>query len=866
MIFTGSSHQRLQLIKEQLDLLGYQREDQVVADYEFTTNEGIIRASAVAFGDPRIHDIGTACIAVHIAEKPDSVSRVAGLLRFTGAPVAFVSQPHHIDILPLRARGEASAKKILYSDLSSFVQRHLTELKPSALLESKTRRKQLSLFELDPSLTSWARQATREVLVKQFEEAYHTSSRHLPSNGKKDLLQMGISLLAARILADKNLLLGIPPGEELDPDTLVQAAQKSYPNYFGRFTTTTELTRPLFRFYEVVTKQITFSNFTNDILGHFYESALVTPGMQKRAGIYYTPSDLADRMVDRLPFEHLKPADRTIFDGTCGSGSLLLSAHRRLFEIPSSCETDEPSAIIFGMDYDPFAVEIASLSLLLFNMPDGNHWKICQGDILKTDPISQFGIRPGIIVANPPFREKTKSYHQKAIDVLNRYMEWLIPGGMMAIVLPHTFLQNRSGREARAVLLQDFDILELWELPGGAVSSSQETAVLLVQKGERQRTLVQVQRWLTSESSQPPEERYSFPQKTWSSRSDARMVASPVESILNELEERFQKIDPHYCKLRNGMQPGRETRESHFAGQKLGERWRPVLYSNSRGQVLSPYLIIWDAGEYAYIKYPSSEFHSQRTPEEFDVKPKVILNATRNSWNPWRLLAAIDRTGLVVTENFHICLPVNAVPEEIVAVLNSPVANAWFSGRNAQRDINLGDLRNMPFPSFGTLRNVIVELVRTVESITSSAQLTELEDIVNEIDEIVFDAYHLDVSDRQSLVNLMSRYRRPGIGRLHDRVSAREEISGAWMVPGVVEDIDVVGKSMDVWLAEYGSIRDIPVPSLMPGWALHPGVPFLASVVGSEDDKIRWMDFRPLDFGYLEAEDLVAALSLPNCQ
>ena len=72
-------------------------------------------------------------------------------------------------------------------------------------------------------------------------------------------------------------------------------------------------------------------------------------------------------------------------DGTCGSGSLLLSACKRLEDLASYEKTefdrhDYLTRMIEGYDIDKFASEVARLSLLLYSLPYGNKWDIHAGD------------------------------------------------------------------------------------------------------------------------------------------------------------------------------------------------------------------------------------------------------------------------------------------------------------------------------------------------------------------------------------------------------------------------------------------------------------------------------------------------------
>ncbi len=130
---------------------------------------------------------------------------------------------------------------------------------------------------------------------------------------------------------------------------------------------------------------ITFRSFTNEMLGYFYENAFVDHELRRQLGIYYTPQTLAKRILSRLPIEELHPADRVVFDGSSGSGNLLLAGYERLegllpVEWDRRRKHDYLVRRIRGVDVDPFAAEVAALSLFLLDMPAGEAWDVSAAD------------------------------------------------------------------------------------------------------------------------------------------------------------------------------------------------------------------------------------------------------------------------------------------------------------------------------------------------------------------------------------------------------------------------------------------------------------------------------------------------------
>jgi len=253
------------------------------------------------------------------------------------------------------------------------------------------------------------------------------------------------------------------------------------------------------------------------------------------------------------------------------------------------------------------------------------------------------------------------------------------------------------------------------------------------------------------------------------------------------------------------------------------------------------------------------------------------MNATRNVSNPWRFYAAIDLDQLVVTENFHYVLPSGTVTiEELTAVFNSMVANAWYSSHNYHRDITLKHLRQLPFPSFSKqqkreIRSLVWQVTDLKRSL-ADAKLEEVRRCVVELDEIVCDAYGLSADEREQIREWMDRFPRPG-----QEWEGKPLIPGAsgeptpyqgrqWRLSGRVEAVDTEQETVSIWTEGRGSSVEIPIPPTMPGWALRPGATFRVSIPWDQRyetdlSRIGRLGFRPLDYGYLADDELVSLLA-----
>lgn len=177
-----------------------------------------------------------------------------------------------------------------------------------------------------------------------------------------------------------------------------------------------------------------------DVLKSLYES-LIDPDERHDLGEYYTPDWLAARVV-AAAIEH--PLDQRVLDPSCGSGTFLFQAMRRL--IATGREANLPPAEIvaacaervFGIDVHPVAVTLARVT-----------WLLALGDLAQDRPATlsvpvfmgdsmQWNLRPlgassEILVdvpGDPPLRipaglASDQALFELALDELNRGLQTL---------------------------------------------------------------------------------------------------------------------------------------------------------------------------------------------------------------------------------------------------------------------------------------------------------------------------------------------------------------------------------------------------------------------------------------------------------
>jgi type I restriction enzyme M protein len=140
----------------------------------------------------------------------------------------------------------------------------------------------------------------------------------------------------------------------------------------------------------------------DDILGDAYEYLMrhFATESGKSKGQFYTPAEVSRIMAQILGIRNAKTsAATTVYDPTCGSGSLLLKV---------ADEAGTP-VTIYGQEKDASTSGLARMNMILHNNPGA---LIRQGNTL-TDPKFKDGDKKGdilktfdYVVANPPFSDK----------------------------------------------------------------------------------------------------------------------------------------------------------------------------------------------------------------------------------------------------------------------------------------------------------------------------------------------------------------------------------------------------------------------------------------------------------------------------
>lgn len=202
---------------------------------------------------------------------------------------------------------------------------------------------------------------------------------------------------------------------------------------------------------------------SSDVLGKIFHG-LIPFDLRKFLAAYYT-SNVAGEFLSYLV---IKKDLITLMDPACGSGTLLVSAYKRIKELNGTLEHNQILQKLHGVDVSAFAAQLAAINLTIQNPTDiGKDCHISITDFFKIEKDTRFPIKKfDIILGNPPFtrgdrldsdykdflesllrREGIKfNYNKKYLGLYAYFilasLKFLKEEGILAFVLPLSFINS----------------------------------------------------------------------------------------------------------------------------------------------------------------------------------------------------------------------------------------------------------------------------------------------------------------------------------------------------------------------------------------------------------------------------------------
>lgn len=231
----------------------------------------------------------------------------------------------------------------------------------------------------------------------------------------------------------------------------------------------------------------------SDVLGDAYEYLIgqFASGAGKKAGEFYTPQQVS--MILAKIVTSGKDKLKSVYDPTCGSGSLLLRVAKEVKEVGG----------FYGQESNPSTYNLCRMNMIMHNV----HYR--KFDIKNDDTLEHpqhLDQRFEAIVANPPFSadwsasplfmsdDRFASYGKLApkskadFAFVQHMVHQLADNGTMAVVLPHGVLfRGAAEGHIRKYLIEERNSLDaVIGLPANIFYGTSIPTCILVLKKQRQ--------------------------------------------------------------------------------------------------------------------------------------------------------------------------------------------------------------------------------------------------------------------------------------------------------------------------------------------------------------------------------------------
>mgnify|MGYP001166944583 CR=1 FL=1 len=770
------------LFAQAAEATGYRREA-LVRDHAFAdvlSAGGGTRSVPFAAFTQTPPSYRSAALAV-VEQGPETDIETVRAYRSLGAPLLFVIADGDVSVWQVRPEGAPRRlDQVSLADVPALFERNRADWHPDVIHRAKSigsidRAYQRDFVDLGllSAVEGEIHIRLDQLLIDTMEAARDVAGEAL--NDARQLFRIVFRLLAAKVLQDRQHSYAAT-WDSTDLLSVLRAIESYYSLPAVLVANNAAELAPYSAAWAILRQGISFSNISSEDLAFVYENTFVTPEMRRQLSTHSTPRQLAEYAVSRLELHRFAPETLTIYEPFAGAGVFLVSALRHLRDLlPGAWSDRERHQFLVdhlaGDEFDPFACEVATLSLILADYPNQNGWHIHERDLFADGVLTERLRDQTVILCNPPFEAFSQAdrdtyalarqTYSKPVAVLDAALA--ARPQALAFVLPRPFIQDRQFAEQRRQIEALYGSVELVELPdrifGAAliesalliardlrVAHDDTIALLSTEVTDQDRIAflktgkVTVQRALKRQVNYPTKGDLWIPplHALW-----AHLAQNPVLDDRLEVHRGIEWQDSQADAWRGEAEPGYK-RGLHTA-RKLQQYVLPQpVWLDCRPERLL----------YSAIDFPWAN-------------PKLFANAGRLSRGPWRIAATPDFSGLIGSQQWFGMWPRREEDADalvtLAAIINGPVANAHLAIHSPANRFRISAVRAIPLPA--TFPH-IAELVADYRRLLTGADLltdrdARLRELLDEIDARVLAAYDLPPRLERDLLDYFGSAERP---------------------------------------------------------------------------------------------------------
>jgi methylase of polypeptide subunit release factors len=794
------------ILRPRIEACGYIG-DRLKPDYSF--GAGSI-ALAGFIGRP--WDARSACLAV-VDATMDSRLSAQGCIEF-GAPTALVCRGDSLDWWQLSITGPREPKTIRATEVDGFFRVHGAQLKPENIYAAKLRRPVsggIQMEFVDAGLMPALERKTGEALNRLVTQAIRSLMNDLGDkvrSHEEGVYKSVFWMLAAKLLKEKGVR-GFKLLDLSDVGAVFEVVGKHYKDARDYPPGGKTWMPALVRIASSIAGWGSLGNISAESLAYLYETSMIDghsrtsrhesdkplPDVRKTLGIHSTPSILVDHMLSQLwPLvDSDKLNDQRVYEPACGHAAFLTAAMRDIRNWSgmdgSGARHDYVRDRVRGIEIDPFAVEIAKLSLTLADVPYGNTWQIGQGDMFKPGVLRDAAKWATIILSNPPYEEFKKTNANrylrseepvtaltKAVEMLKRVVPNLAPRSVFGFVLPQGTLYDREAKELRKHLLKWCEIAEislfedkLW------TNAKPETCILL---GRRKNGTVRVStiayRRVRNRDMDAFKSSLSFSREyrlrpMELGRGEDASLYEPDLRELWAFTETMPKLGAAYD-VQQGFQfypPEVLKSEGLFFPAKKPKSLPVAFWASEEYHV-------WELPISGFMHFGRKTYRARGGGAKPGV-PQVLVNYA-GPVKAWRFRPIVDAEGIAVSSRFLTFRPKIASMHSLTtlwAILLSPMANAYAYSWSSKRQTLGKEWLIFPLPDPSSAQKAEIEIaaaqylktaIPPQEFTLTAPDEIAIRQALLDLDAAVLRLYDLPPDLESELLSIFDGVDRPGVG------------------------------------------------------------------------------------------------------
>lgn len=467
---------------------------------------------------------------------------------------------------------------------------------------------------------------------------------------------------------------------------------------------------------------------------------LMPAARRRKLAAYFTPPHLAEYAIDRLAQAGVRLGKDRILDPASGGAAYLLPLASRIAKSAQRCH-DSPENTLKKIESTLHGVEIdRGLSCLS---------KMLLSDLLK-EQIRSAGRKPDIsiaqadtlalhppaplfdaVIGNPPYgrvfrpsknllRDFAPAISDGYVNLYALFLEQSLrftkPGGVIALVVPMSFLGGPYFRNLRKHILTEANVLSLDPVDKRSdvfLDVLYDVCILTVQKKQNNRP---AQAATCSLLTVTKPHRFLGNLELPGTASSEVWALPDEDKNENLFQAGLETLNDYGYVARTGYFVWNREEDRYRAGRKPRKNEVPLFWAHNvkPGELCRPYE---DGGDCAFVGFVKFDKDRMSPIIRDDA---IILQRTSNRRQPRRLIAAIARLSRIpgksgfITENHTIVIVRDPQKTQAVSLsvlcrlINTAAVDARFRRISGSVSVSTKALNQLPLPAAAHVRSLFV--------------------------------------------------------------------------------------------------------------------------------------------------------------